>query len=93
MKPSASVWRVASDSGKTIYRLQINGITKKNKKQAKAAVTGWDNSGDGWNPNNKTELSLLSRSFETPYAFKKWANEFPFELDVQRDARGRKSSQ
>jgi hypothetical protein len=93
MKPSASVWRVASDDGKTIYRLQINGITKKNKKQAKTAATGWTSSGEGWNPNNKTELWLLSRSFETPYAFKKWVNEFPFELDVQRDNRGRKSNQ
>lgn len=96
MKPYASAWRIdmATKGQKNIlYRLQVSGISKKYKEAAAKAVEGWSESGGGWNPKEKTELWLFNRSFATYYAFKKWAKEFPFELEVQRDARGRKKKQ
>ncbi len=93
MIPHASAWRISSKDGKVAYRLQVNNISKKHRKAAQKAVLGWSEGGNGWNPSNKTELWLMTRSFETPYAFKKWAKEFPYELEVQRDTRGRKKKQ
>jgi hypothetical protein len=95
MKPYAAAWRDESSKGQTnvVYRLQVDRITKKYKKAAQHAVSGWNESGAGWNRINKTELWLLNRTFNTAYAFKKWAKEFPFELEIERDARGRKKKQ
>jgi hypothetical protein len=95
MKPYASAWRIETSKGQTniVYRLQVSGIGKKYVKAAKTAVEGWAESGEGWNPKDKTELWLLNRSFATYYAFKKWVKDFPFELEVQRDSRGRKKKQ
>jgi hypothetical protein len=90
MTPYAAAWRVDSKGGKLVYRLQINNISKKHKKAATEAVAGWSEGGQGWHPASKTELWLMTRSFETPYAFKKWAKQFPYELEVQKDTRGRK---
>ena len=93
MTPYASAWRISSKDGKVAYRLQVNNISKRDKKSAEKAVTGWEEGGQGWNSTNKTELWLMTRSFDTPYAFKKWAKGFPYELDVQKDTRGRKKKQ
>ena len=95
MKPYSSAWRIETSKGQTniLYRLQVNRISKKYKKATRSAVEGWSESGSGWNPKDKTELWLFNRSFETYYAFKKWVKDFPFELEVQRDARGRKKKQ
>ncbi len=95
MKPYASAWRLETSKGQSdiLYRLQVNGISKKYIKEMKHAVEGWSESGSGWNPHNKTELWLLNRSFDTYYAFKKWVAQFPFDLEVQRDGRGRKKKQ
>ena len=95
MKPYASAWRIETSKGQTniLYRLKVNSIRKKYIKEAKTAVEGWAESGNGWNPRNQTELWLLNRSFDTYYAFKKWAKEFPYELEVQKDGRGRKKKE
>ena len=90
-EPTASAWIAPSRTKEQItYKLQINNIKHGFKRQVNDAIKGWNPSGSGWNPNNKTEILILERSFKDYYAFKKWSNEFPFELVVERDQRGRK---
>ena len=88
--PNASAWKVPAN-GNITYRLQINGIARDDKKAVKDATKGWRQCGAGWNPKKKTEIIIFEKSFETYYGFQKWKKTFPWDLLVDKDARGRKS--
>ena len=91
MEPTANAWiSPGRDKNNITYRLQVNGIKKNDMKKVVEATEGWRNAGSGWNPKNQTELLIFEKSFPDYYSFKKWQREFPFEIEVEKDGRGRK---
>lgn len=91
MKPTANAWiSPGRDKNNITYRLQVNGIKKNDMKKVAEATDGWRTAGSGWNPKSQTEVLIFEKSFPDYYSFKKWQREFPYELEVEKDGRGRK---
>ena len=91
MEPTANAWiSPGRDKNNITYRLQVNGIKKNDMKKVVEATEGWRNAGSGWNPKSQTEVLIFEKSFPDYYSFKKWQREFPFEIEVEKDGRGRK---
>ena len=78
----AFAWKLATkDKKNPEYMLQVNnisGIRARNK--ALKAVQGWKMFGSGRDPDNKNELLIFTRKFDTIREWIKWAKEFPFSL-------------
>ena len=91
MEPTANAWiSPGRDKNNITYRLQVNGIKKNDMKKVVEATEGWRTAGSGWNPKSQTEVLIFEKSFPDYYSFKKWQREFPFEIEVEKDGRGRK---
>ena len=91
MEPKANAWISPTNDKSTVtYRLQVNGLKKSHLKRLDEATEGWRSAGSGWNPKNQTEVLIFEKSFPDYYSFKKWQKQFPFELEVEKDGRGRK---
>jgi len=89
---TAAAWRIPPrEKNKITYKLQVNNIARGDKKVLKESLKGWKKTADGWNPKQKTELHIYEKSFDTYYGFAKWKKGLPFEVEVEKDARGRRS--
>ena len=84
-------WKQITDANKNcIYKLQVEGtMSSRDKKKVFAELKGWTEVGNGWN--DKKEICLFSRSFQSKDSFIKWAKQFPFELkEVNRNGKEKK---
>lgn len=78
----AFAWKLSTEHKKSLeYMLQINNISdKRTKKETLKALQGWKKFGEGYNSNNKNELLIFIRKFDTIKEWIKWAKKFPFNL-------------
>jgi len=81
----AVAWTLPSEDKKISFCMQINGITKKNKKKIIKSLAGWRLSGEGFNYKTKKEIVICHREFATQGKFKKWAKSFPYAVFQQNE--------
>ena len=78
---NAFAWKQKTKDKKCKYVLQVDNISSaRAKKKALKAVEGWDKLGEGYNSDNKNELLIFTRKFDTMGEWIKWAKRFPFNL-------------
>ena len=74
-----------------VYVLQIDGIKGvREKNKLLKSLDGWQCTGSGYSPKDKTECLLFRRVFDTENEWKSWARKFPFLLVEETEKTGRK---
>jgi len=86
-------WRQnADEEGLLTYKLQLEGVlSSKQRKKILSELREWKEVGYGWQKNEKSELRLYSRKFQSKDSWVSWAKAFPFDLqEVNRNGNQRK---
>ena len=74
-----------------VYILQVDGIKGvREKNKLLKSLDGWQCTGSGYSPKDKTEFLLFRRVFNTEKEWKNWARKFPFLLIEETEKTGRK---
>ena len=76
----ATAWKEDYCGDKPRYRLQVSDVPSRTVKKLQKFVSGWNKTGTGWNPVNRTALLLFSKEFETEKEWLEWAKHFPYKL-------------
>jgi len=82
MELETKAWQVEkTNNNKVLYQMQIDQIAgKRARNKILKFVKDWQLVGDGYTPNTKTFLLILSREFNSVKDWIKWAKQFPYEV-------------
>lgn len=90
MAIDAFAWKTTMEKGTShcVYRMQINGVTKKEQKTIYKTLDDWEESGSGYNAKTDKEILFFSRDFGTTDKWMEWARSFNEWSLVELDKNG-----
>lgn len=89
----ATAWKTTLEKGtkRCVYRMEVKGVSKDTRKQINSALTGWRESGYGYNARTGEEILFFSKDFGDTQKWMEWAKSFDAfvlkELDKNGDVK------